>query len=198
MLIACMSNTLTEITENVIVEWTFGRTEVRKTIDSCFLTRKQVDSRIKLIKYPFFRLTWISCSRLRSHRHLTLFQRTLVFNRLSSTWKYGWNQRQTSVHDGIHITVFISLVNLAFSKSFSAIGTNIQTTFRISCILNNLKEDKLTASLEVSGRPKCSLPFYEEIIDAHFCSYFQQNKMDHTWFHKIIRNKRCCASIFVL
>ncbi|XP_033175289.1 short transient receptor potential channel 4-like [Bombus impatiens] len=27
MLIACMSNTLTEVTENVIVEWTFGRTE---------------------------------------------------------------------------------------------------------------------------------------------------------------------------
>ncbi|XP_076547129.1 short transient receptor potential channel 4 isoform X2 [Osmia lignaria lignaria] len=27
MLIACMSNTLTKVTENVIVEWTFGRTE---------------------------------------------------------------------------------------------------------------------------------------------------------------------------
>ncbi|XP_076229482.1 short transient receptor potential channel 4 [Nomia melanderi] len=28
MLIACMSNTLTRVTENMIVEWTFGRTEV--------------------------------------------------------------------------------------------------------------------------------------------------------------------------
>ncbi|KAL2746513.1 short transient receptor potential channel 5-like [Vespula maculifrons] len=30
MLIACMTNTFTKVTENVIVEWTFGRTEVGK------------------------------------------------------------------------------------------------------------------------------------------------------------------------
>ncbi|KOX80705.1 Short transient receptor potential channel 5 [Melipona quadrifasciata] len=35
MLIACMSNTMTKVTENVIVEWTFGRTE---TYVDCMLT----------------------------------------------------------------------------------------------------------------------------------------------------------------
>lgn len=28
MLIACMANTFTRVTENISVEWTFGRTEV--------------------------------------------------------------------------------------------------------------------------------------------------------------------------
>ncbi|KAK1136923.1 hypothetical protein K0M31_001455 [Melipona bicolor] len=35
MLIACMSNTMTKVTENLIVEWTFGRTE---TYVDCMLT----------------------------------------------------------------------------------------------------------------------------------------------------------------
>ena len=117
MLIACMSNTMTKITENVIVEWTFGRTEVRDTINYhinadnekglCFTI-------VEMFTRYLFRLTLTLCSRPRYHRRLISFQRTLVFNLLSSIWKYGWNQPRTNVHDGIRIIAFISLVHLTF------------------------------------------------------------------------------------
>lgn len=49
MLIACMSNTMTKVTENVLVEWTFGRTEVRIIKNNYFIIKKT--NNIKYVLY---------------------------------------------------------------------------------------------------------------------------------------------------